>query len=288
MRFSFKRSSRAAAMVALLALFIGAADVCVAANAPPPPPPTPIRCSRCRPDVCPATQACISGICACPAPTPDLCGTTCVNFATDNANCGACGNVCGAGTVCQSGQCRCPVIGVVIDVQQTTSSTVVATIACAGASSSELSFKCVSQGSPKESSGLGTVSYSGSTATVSGLSSCVPYDCYAVRTSPGGDVYSSIAPAVTIDDIAFSVANGFTTTNNQGNSVGCSTSFPYPLGTIKNQGPGTKWNEGVCISIVFYYFILLFSFVIMLTRSKFPRSISLSRAKNISLSFSSP
>ena len=201
------------------------------------------RCGSCS-NVCPAAQSCVSGVCSCPSATPDLCGSACVNFATDSANCGACGNVCGVSTVCQSGQCRCPVIGVVIDEQQTTSSTIVATVACAGAPVSELGFKCVVQGSPKESPGLGTVSFNGVTATVSGLSPCVPYDCYAVRASPGGDVYSPAAPAVTIDNVAFSVANGFTTTNQPGPSV-CGIVYPYPLGSIKGQGPGTKWSVGV-------------------------------------------
>jgi hypothetical protein len=53
------------------------------------------------------TIACeMGGTIACFAPTPNLCGTTCVNLSNDVNNCGTCGNVCGAATpVCQGGVC---------------------------------------------------------------------------------------------------------------------------------------------------------------------------------------
>ncbi len=35
------------------------------------------------------------------------CGGQCKTVATDQENCGACGNVCGAGQTCQNGQCQC-------------------------------------------------------------------------------------------------------------------------------------------------------------------------------------
>ena len=35
------------------------------------------------------------------------CGAQCKTVATDQENCGACGNVCGAGQTCQNGQCQC-------------------------------------------------------------------------------------------------------------------------------------------------------------------------------------
>jgi Protein of unknown function (DUF1592)/Protein of unknown function (DUF1595)/Protein of unknown function (DUF1588) len=35
------------------------------------------------------------------------CGSQCKTVATDQENCGACGNVCGAGQTCQNGQCQC-------------------------------------------------------------------------------------------------------------------------------------------------------------------------------------
>jgi hypothetical protein len=36
------------------------------------------------------------------------CGGKCATVATDNANCGACGHVCGAGQTCSGGVCACP------------------------------------------------------------------------------------------------------------------------------------------------------------------------------------
>jgi hypothetical protein len=37
-----------------------------------------------------------------------LCGTACVNTATNNQNCGTCGTTCPAERTCQSGKCQCP------------------------------------------------------------------------------------------------------------------------------------------------------------------------------------
>ena len=208
-------------------------------------------CGSCS-NACPSAQSCVAGTCACPSATPNFCAASgCVDFANDSNNCGSCGNSCGVGTTCQFGQCRCPAIGVVIDVPQTTSSQIVATVACAGAPTSELSFKCVAQGSPKESPGLGSVSFDGVTAVVSGLTSCLAYDCYAVRASPGGDIYSPPASAVTITNIAFSPANGFTTTN-QPPPITCAIPRSYLPGSILGHGPGSdatnKWSLIVSMS----------------------------------------
>jgi hypothetical protein len=41
----------------------------------------------------------------CFAPTPNACGTNCVNFAGDTSNCGGCGIKCVAGDSCSSGMC---------------------------------------------------------------------------------------------------------------------------------------------------------------------------------------
>jgi hypothetical protein len=41
------------------------------------------------------------------APT-SLCGTQCVNLATDPMNCGACGDACGGGRDCVASNCQCP------------------------------------------------------------------------------------------------------------------------------------------------------------------------------------
>src|SRR6266540_3735791 len=39
--------------------------------------------------------------------TGTACGQSCVNTATDNNNCGMCGNLCGIGQSCQASQCVC-------------------------------------------------------------------------------------------------------------------------------------------------------------------------------------
>jgi hypothetical protein len=50
---------------------------------------------------------CSGGTCACPSGlTP--CAGTCVDTATDTANCGSCGASCATGGVCASGSCACP------------------------------------------------------------------------------------------------------------------------------------------------------------------------------------
>ena len=59
-------------------------------------------------------QGCLSGPdnladpnCAC-ASGQTNCDGTCTNTASDNANCGACGNVCAEGLTCQNGSCSGP------------------------------------------------------------------------------------------------------------------------------------------------------------------------------------
>jgi len=49
---------------------------------------------------------CTSGVCVAGCPAGQmLCGTVCVNEATDTNNCGACGNVCASGQTCSNGAC---------------------------------------------------------------------------------------------------------------------------------------------------------------------------------------
>ena len=57
----------------------------------------------------PCPYSCNQGSC-CGATVPDVCGTTCVNLQTNNANCGGCGNLCPTtgGKSCQAGVCQCP------------------------------------------------------------------------------------------------------------------------------------------------------------------------------------
>ena len=55
---------------------------------------------------CPGGTSCVSGKCECPG-GGDLCGTACVDTASDAANCGGCGAACGAGEGCVSGVCQC-------------------------------------------------------------------------------------------------------------------------------------------------------------------------------------
>ncbi|MBU0533156.1 hypothetical protein KKB44_06710, partial [Candidatus Micrarchaeota archaeon] len=43
----------------------------------------------------------------CPA-GQQMCGSTCLNVATDHDNCGGCGNACGPTQTCQANQCTCP------------------------------------------------------------------------------------------------------------------------------------------------------------------------------------
>jgi hypothetical protein len=51
-------------------------------------------CGGCVASACTAGQLC--------------CGASCKSVATDNSNCGTCGNVCTAPATCQSGSCACP------------------------------------------------------------------------------------------------------------------------------------------------------------------------------------
>ncbi len=59
--------------------------------------------------VCPGVLACVAGACACPA--GHQCGATCSDLATDDANCGACGNACATGFACRGGTCGCATAG---------------------------------------------------------------------------------------------------------------------------------------------------------------------------------
>lgn len=54
---------------------------------------------------CPADATCEDGTCICPSGQSE-CSGSCVDLATDPANCGACGNVCSSGS-CSSGNCSC-------------------------------------------------------------------------------------------------------------------------------------------------------------------------------------
>jgi hypothetical protein len=42
--------------------------------------------------------------CQCLSPTT-LCGASCVNTATDTANCGSCSHACASGEICRMGSC---------------------------------------------------------------------------------------------------------------------------------------------------------------------------------------
>lgn len=57
---------------------------------------------------CATSATCTSGVCVCPAATPDLCSEVCVSKQTDEQNCGTCANVCATGATCTSGTCQCP------------------------------------------------------------------------------------------------------------------------------------------------------------------------------------
>jgi hypothetical protein len=75
---------------------------------------------------CTAAQTCKNGACvtpaACPAASPDACGTgataLCTNLKTDPGHCGDCATACGAGKVCNNGVC-----GVVCGALETTCGT---------------------------------------------------------------------------------------------------------------------------------------------------------------------
>jgi hypothetical protein len=54
----------------------------------------------------------------CPFPWSDTCSGTCVNYATDNLNCGDCGTQCSQNWSCEDGECR-TVLTVYVEVEQT-------------------------------------------------------------------------------------------------------------------------------------------------------------------------
>lgn len=72
-------------------------------------------CGACG-NVCAAGEACSAGKCTTdcgggqnlcgPGDAGDAGGSYCATFATDNANCGACGNQCPAGEMCSAGSCQ--------------------------------------------------------------------------------------------------------------------------------------------------------------------------------------
>jgi hypothetical protein len=69
----------------------------------------PDHCGNCQ-IACSAIEACVNSACECGADY-DVCGSLCVDFQTDIANCGECGNHCGNGE-CFEGGCICPNGGV--------------------------------------------------------------------------------------------------------------------------------------------------------------------------------
>ncbi len=63
-------------------------------------------CGECN-HPCEGGQVCVEGTCKCPSDKPNLCGTTCVAFGT-NENCSNCGDVCLNGKQCNGISCECP------------------------------------------------------------------------------------------------------------------------------------------------------------------------------------
>lgn len=59
--------------------------------------------------VCPDDTTCVGGACICTAAGATLCDGRCTDVATDGANCGVCGAVCGTGT-CTNGACLCVIV----------------------------------------------------------------------------------------------------------------------------------------------------------------------------------
>jgi len=57
--------------------------------------------------ICADRATCTAGVCRCPGDVP-VCGTQCVDVATDTKNCGTCGKVCGGDAICNGrGECWC-------------------------------------------------------------------------------------------------------------------------------------------------------------------------------------
>lgn len=54
---------------------------------------------------CTGGTVCLNGTCACGGATPDECGSTCTDTASDGANCGGCGHSC-LGAACSNGLCQ--------------------------------------------------------------------------------------------------------------------------------------------------------------------------------------
>jgi len=67
----------------------------------------PRACGSCD-NACPDGIACVHGVCACPAATPDACNGACLDFRTDPQSCGTCANVCPDAIACVAGVCNCP------------------------------------------------------------------------------------------------------------------------------------------------------------------------------------
>ncbi len=73
----------------------------------------PGNCGGCG-DACPLLgEACVDGVCTCPAETPDVCPIRpswegCVALQGDPRHCGECGTVCPLNGVCAAGTCACP------------------------------------------------------------------------------------------------------------------------------------------------------------------------------------
>jgi hypothetical protein len=61
-------------------------------------------------NTCVGTQCMCGTVPACPAMTPDCCGSFCTNLKNDPNNCGMCGKSC-FGYPCNAGQCFIPDMG---------------------------------------------------------------------------------------------------------------------------------------------------------------------------------
>jgi hypothetical protein len=117
-RFMAERPSRRTVVKAMVGAMAGSlASVGTALGTP--------RCKRVN-QACQTTADCCPGptangnvyckqvkkstkVCAtCPPEAPTACNGGCISTASDNNNCGSCGNVCHGGASCANGVCRCP------------------------------------------------------------------------------------------------------------------------------------------------------------------------------------